>query len=54
MVVVELSNAQGIHLVGNPLDCGYENIHIGMPLEVVFEDHHDEGATPPLWERADK
>lgn len=52
VVLVELADAQGIRMIGNVLDCVYEDIHIGMPVEVVFEDHQEEGVTLPLWKRA--
>ena len=52
VVLVELSDVQGIRMVGNVVDCSYEDIYIGMPVEVTFEDHPDEGVTLPLWKRA--
>ena len=54
VVLVELSDAPGIRMIGNLVDCAYEDIHIGMPVEVVFEDHPNEGVTLPLWKRTDK
>jgi len=30
------------------IDCAIEDVHIGMPVEVVFDDHPDEGFTLPL------
>jgi hypothetical protein len=53
VVLVELSDAQGIRMIGNMVDCAYEDIHIGMPVEVVFEDHDNEEVTLPLWKRVD-
>jgi len=53
VVLVELSDAQGIRMIGNMVDCAYEDIHIGMPVEVVFEDHDNEEVTLPLWKRAE-
>ena len=53
VVLVELSDAPGIRMVGNVVDCPYEDIYIGMSVEVVFEDHPDEGVTLPFWKRVD-
>tara|TARA_B100001167_G_C16577764_1_gene215493 strand:+ start:271 stop:489 length:219 start_codon:yes stop_codon:yes gene_type:complete len=54
VVLVELSDAPGIRMIGNLVDCAYEDIHIGMPVEVMFEDHPNEGVTLPLWKPTDK
>ena len=42
-----------IGMIGNLVGCTHEDIHIGMPIEVVFEDHLEEGVTVSLWKRAD-
>lgn len=39
VALVELVDAQGILIIGNLVDCADEDIHHGMPLEVVFEEH---------------
>ena len=54
MVLVELSDAPGIRMIGNLVDCAYEDIHIGMPVEVMFEDHPNEAVSLPLWKPTDK
>jgi len=36
VVTVELE--EGVRIVGNVVDCGPEDIYIGMPVEVVFDD----------------
>lgn len=54
VILVELPDAQGIRMVGNLLDCPYEEIYIGMPVEVAFEDHPEAKITLPMWRRADR
>ena len=53
VILVELPEADGIRMVGNLVDCAYEDIYIGMPVEVYFEDHPGEDITLPLWKRVD-
>ena len=53
VVIVELPDAPGVRMVGNVVDCTYEDIEIGMPVQVHFEDHPEEGVILPLWKRAD-
>ena len=38
IVEVELEEQQGLRLTSNIIDCEPEDIYIGMPVEVVFED----------------
>lgn len=38
MIVVSLLEADGVHMVSNLVDCKNEDIKIGMPVEVVFEE----------------
>lgn len=52
VVLVELADAQGIRMVGNMIDTPYEEIHIGMPVEVCWEDHPEADITLPFWRRA--
>ena len=53
VVLVELENAQGIRMVGNLVDTPYDEIRIGMPVEVHWEDRPEaEDVTLPLWKRA--
>ncbi len=49
VAVVELE--EGPRLVTNVIDCGPEDMKIGMPVEVVFSDCSDE-ATLPLFRPA--
>jgi uncharacterized OB-fold protein len=52
-VIVELDDAPGIRMVGNLVDAKYDEIEIGMPVQVHFEDRPDaEDVTLPLWKRA--
>ncbi len=44
VVAVELE--EGPRIVTNLVDCKLENIKIGMPVEVVFEDINDEISLP--------
>jgi len=38
LVEIELSEQEGLRLISNLIDCRPEEIHIGMPVEVVFEE----------------
>ena len=38
VLLVELDDAPGVRLVSNTVDCESEEIEIGMPVRVVFED----------------
>lgn len=46
VVIVELPDAGGTHIVSNMVDCDPEELEIGMPVEVVFEDVTDEITLP--------
>lgn len=46
VVIVELPDADGTHIVSNMVDCDPEVLEIGMPVEVVFEDVTDEITLP--------
>jgi uncharacterized OB-fold protein len=48
VVVVELPDAGGVRMVGNAVDCANEDIYVGMPVEVVWEDVNPD-VTLPLW-----
>ncbi len=39
--IVELAEQDGLRLVTNVVDCQPEDVHIGMPVHVVFEQHGD-------------
>lgn len=54
VVLIELADQPTIRMVGNLVDTPYEEIQIGMPVEVFFEDRPEaEGVTLPLWKRAE-
>ena len=38
VAVVELEGAPGVRLVANVVDTEVEDVHVGMPVEVVWED----------------
>lgn len=46
VVVVTLAEQEDLHLAGNMVDCKPENIWVGMPVEVVFEDVTQDVAFP--------
>ena len=48
-VIVELD--EGVRLVSNMMECTPEEIHIGMPVEVAFDDVTEE-VTLPRFKRA--
>ena len=51
VVVVELPDAGDVRMIGNLLDCPNEEIRIGMPVEIAWEDINDD-VTLPQWQRA--
>ncbi|HEX5586781.1 MAG TPA: Zn-ribbon domain-containing OB-fold protein [Acidimicrobiia bacterium] len=51
VLVVELEEQQGLFTIGNVVDCPLDEIEIGMPLEVTWEDVTDE-ITLPQWQPA--
>ncbi|MDO8671517.1 MAG: OB-fold domain-containing protein [Dehalococcoidia bacterium] len=53
LVIVELPDAGNVRLAGNVIDTPFEELYIGMPVEVIFEDY-PEGATLPRFKRADR
>ena len=51
IVEVELEEQEGLRLTSNLIDCGPEDIYVGMPVEVVFEKVSDKMALP-MFKRA--
>ena len=51
IVLVELDDQPALRLVSNLVDCGPEEVRIGMPVRVCFEAHDD--VHIPLFRRAD-
>jgi uncharacterized OB-fold protein len=50
VVIVELPDAGGVHVVSNMINCNPEDIKVGMDVKVVFEEVTDE-ITLPKFER---
>ena len=50
VVLVELEEQQGLRLASNLVDVGPDEVEIGMPVEVVFEQVADD-VTLPLFRR---
>jgi uncharacterized OB-fold protein len=48
VVLVELDEDPCLRLVGNVLDCAPEQLRIGLPVQVAFEELSDE-ITLPQW-----
>jgi uncharacterized OB-fold protein len=46
VVLVELDEDPSLRLVGNVLDCPPEEVRIGRPVQVVFQDVSEEIALP--------
>ena len=46
IIEVELEEQQGLRLTSNLVDCKPEEIHVGMPVEVVFEAVTDKVTLP--------
>jgi uncharacterized OB-fold protein len=49
VAVVELAEQDGLLTVGNVLNCAFEDITVGMPVEVTFEVV-SETVTLPQWQ----
>lgn len=46
IVEIELAEQRGLRLISNLVDCPVEDIYIGMPVEVVFEQVSPEITLP--------
>ncbi len=51
VALVELDDAPGVRFTTNILDCPFEELSIGMPVEVVFRKVNDQ-LTMPYFRRA--
>jgi uncharacterized OB-fold protein len=49
VVVVELTGANGLRLLGNLLGDPRQEVEIGTEVEAVFEDHQQKGFTLLQW-----
>lgn len=52
--LVEFDEAPGLYLPTNLFDCQPEEVHIGMPLEVIFQKVNDEITMPAFKPKRDK
>jgi uncharacterized OB-fold protein len=41
IAIVELPEQAGLRLMTNVVNCPAEDVHVGMPVRVVFEHHDD-------------
>jgi uncharacterized OB-fold protein len=41
IAIVELEEQEGLRLMTNVVNCPAEAVHVGMPVQVVFEQHED-------------
>lgn len=48
VLVVELDEQKSLFTIGNIVDCAAQDVEIGLPLEVTWEDVNDE-ITLPQW-----
>ena len=46
VAIIELPDAGGVHIVSNIVECEIEDIKVGMPVSVVFEDVTEEVTLP--------
>jgi uncharacterized OB-fold protein len=54
VATVELEEQPGLTIVTNILDCAVEDVHIGQPVEVTFDDRSSEVTIPQFRPRAGK
>jgi uncharacterized OB-fold protein len=47
VAIVEL--AEGPRMTGNVIGCDIDDVHIGMPLALVWDEPGDDGIRLPLW-----
>jgi uncharacterized OB-fold protein len=52
-VVAMIELEEGPRMMGNILDCAVEHVHIGLPVEVTFQQA-EEGVGVPFWRPAGK
>ncbi len=52
VIIVELSDAAGVHVVSNIVNCDPEEVRVGMEVEVVFDDVTDEITLPKFRPRS--
>lgn len=47
VALVEIEEQPSVRLMTNIYDCAPEHVHIGLPVEVLFEEHDD--GQGPVW-----
>jgi uncharacterized OB-fold protein len=52
VAIVELPEQEALRLTTNLVNCDLDDLHIGMPVRVLFEAHPDEEVWIPLFEPA--
>ena len=52
LALIELAEQPGLRLVTNIVECANEDVRVGMPVEVVFEDR--DGYTVPQFRPAER
>jgi uncharacterized OB-fold protein len=52
IVLVELDEQEGLRLTSNMVNCSIDDVRIGIPVHVVFEQHDD--VFVPVFERANE
>ncbi len=45
-VIVQLRDCGGVRITSNLVDCSNDEVRIGMPVELVWEDVNDEVTLP--------
>ena len=50
VAIVEL--AEGPRVTGNLVDCAVDDVHVGMAVELVWDEPDDDGIRLPLWHPA--
>lgn len=50
VAIVEL--AEGPRITGNVVDCPVDDVRVGMPLELTWDDPGEDGIRLPLWRPA--
>jgi hypothetical protein len=46
IAIIQLSDAKDVRMVSTIVDCPFEDIRVGMPVEVVFDDVSAEVTLP--------
>ncbi len=49
LVVAIIELAEGPRVTGNVIDCDVDDVRIGMPLELIWDEPGDDNFRLPLW-----